>query len=108
MSVLLELTRLFNKKIVLIFLLTLAIFTSTGTLAYWSSGIEGTSDSTTYTFQIGTWMTNEYESWVPNTRYYTGDIVEHEGAYYEAIRDSRNWEPGSGWFWWIFWRTVEI
>lgn len=53
MIVLTELTHLFNRKIVLIFLLTLAIFTSTGTLAYWSNGVQGTESSSSATFQIG-------------------------------------------------------
>jgi hypothetical protein len=74
-----------------------AIFATSNTYAYWTSGITGDTASDASTVTIGTW--NFIPQWDPNATYYLGDRVVNNGDIYEAKRDFPDREPGvsGGW-----------
>jgi len=99
------------KRLVLTLLVALfMVFTvssiSEKTYAYWATNItQPAVGETQGVITIGTWSL--YEDWQSGVTYYKGDIVYHNGQYYEALRTT-TYQPGSGWFWWYFWKTVTI
>lgn len=98
--------RILRRMLVLMFMVFTVSTISDQTYAYWATNITPPIDSeTTNVITIGAWSL--YDDWQPGVTYYKGDIVYHNGQYYEATRTT-TYEPGAGWFWWFFWKTVTI
>lgn len=99
------------KKMVLTWaVLTLMVFALSSmteqTYAYWASGIATPNvELRQDTISVGSWGVI-IPIWNPTTTYVTGDLVTWNNRTYEARRTNTNWQPGSGWFWWIFWTEV--
>lgn len=54
-------TRVISRKTVMLFLILLSLATSTGTFAYWADYVEGTFNSHTIEFTIGSLTYQDYE-----------------------------------------------
>ncbi|MCF7926197.1 MAG: hypothetical protein K9L74_01285 [Candidatus Izimaplasma sp.] len=90
-----------KKKLLLVSTLLLTLFGATfvtdNSYAYWASSISSTQQTTTGTVTVSSW--NFIPIWDSTTTYYSGDVVEYNGSYYEAKKTNTNEEPeiAKGW-----------
>lgn len=81
------------------FVVLASMFVTSDSLAYFSSSVNGSSNTATATVTTGTWNQSFTPTYDPTADYYIGDIVEYNGGTFQAKTDLPTKEPGvtKGW-----------